>query len=146
MTLDIRPIVYCDEAFAPILAEAEGAGGAFMLRVRDEWVSGEQRFDGPGEFLLGAFLGGRLVGVGGVSRDPYDPQPGLGRVRHVYVLQALRGQGIGRALMEAIVERARADFTLLRLRTRTRRASNLYESLGFVRSVIDGETHRLPLG
>jgi GNAT superfamily N-acetyltransferase len=145
VTLDIQPIVYSDAAFAPILAEAERAGGAFMVRVREEWVGGVQRFDRPGEFLLGAFLERKLVGVGGLSRDPYAPQPGLGRVRHIYVLERLRGQGIGRALMEAIIDRARADFTLLRLRTRSDAASSLYESLGFVRSDAEGETHRLRL-
>lgn len=143
--LDIRRIVFSEEAFAPILAEAERAGGSFMLRLRDEWVSGVQRFDRPGEFLLGAFLGGQLAGVGGVSRDPYDPQPELGRIRHVYVLERLRGQGIGRALMAAIIERAKADFSLLRLRTRAQAAFRLYESIGFVRSDLADETHRLRL-
>lgn len=145
MKPDIRPIVYREEVFAPILAEAEEAGGAFMLRVRDEWVSGVQRFDGPGEFLLGAFLHGELVGVGGVSRDPYEPDPALGRVRHVYVLERLRRQGIGRALMKALVARARPHWPVLRLRTRTSSAAALYESLGFAPSAQENETHRLRL-
>ncbi len=55
MTLRVEPIGYSEAAFTEILAEAERAGGGFMLRVRDEWLSGVQRFDGPGEFLLGAF-------------------------------------------------------------------------------------------
>jgi GNAT superfamily N-acetyltransferase len=145
VSVALRPLVYSDEAFAPIMAEAEQAGGGFMLRVRDEWLSGAQRFDGPGEFLLGAWDGGLLVGVGGISRDPYDPQPGLGRVRHVYVLQALRGQGIGRALMEALLARARRDFTTLRLRTRNPEAAALYERIGFEPRTADDETHRLTL-
>ena len=145
MTLRIEEIRYSEAAFAPLLAEAEGAGGAFMLRVRDEWVSCVQRFDGPGEFLLGAFSGDRLVAVGGVSRDPYRPQPGLGRVRHVYVLQELRRHGVGRMLMEAIIGKARTDFAVLRLRTRSAGAAALYESLGFERYAGDDETHRLTL-
>jgi GNAT superfamily N-acetyltransferase len=116
-----------------------------MLRARDEWVSGVQRFDGPGEFLLGAFSGDRLVAVGGVSRDPYRPELGLGRVRHVYVLQELRRHGVGRTLMEAIMDKARADFDVLRLRTRSAGAAALYESLGFERRAGDDETHRLTL-
>lgn len=145
MTLRVKPIGYCDAAFAPILADAERAGGPFMLRVRDEWLSGVQRFDGPGEFLLGAFMGDRLVALGGVSRDPYHPEPGLGRVRHIYVLEDLRRQGIGRALMEAIVARARDHFDILRLRTRSAGAAALYESIGFVAHRADDETHRIAL-
>jgi GNAT superfamily N-acetyltransferase len=143
VSLVFRPIGYSDKAFAEILAEAEQAGGAFMLRVREEWLSGVQRFDGAGEFLLGAFQDGRLVGVGGVSADPYDAQPGLGRVRHIYVLQRLRGTGIGRALMEEIVARARAHWGLLRLRTKE--AGPFYEKLGFVVNPAANETHRLIL-
>jgi GNAT superfamily N-acetyltransferase len=143
MTPDIRPVVFSEAAFAPILAEAEHAGGAFMLRVREEWVSGVHCFDGPGEFLLGAFLDGELVGVGGVSRDPYDPRPGLGRIRHIYVSQRLRGTGVGRALIAAIVERARAHWQVLRLRTKE--AGAFYERLGFRRHDGPNETHRLDL-
>lgn len=145
MSFEIRPVSYCEEAFAPILAEAEQAGGPFMLRVRDEWLSGVQRFDGPEEFLLGAWDGDLLVGVGGVSRDPYDPKPGLGRVRHIYVLRERRGQGIGRALLEALIAGARPNFTVLRLRTRNPAAAALYEALGFLTSASDDETHRLIL-
>ena len=145
MTLRIEAIQYSEAAFASILAEAERADGAFMLRVRDEWVSGAQRFDRPGEFLLGVFDGERLVAVGGVSNDPYSAEPGLGRVRHVYVLEALRRQGIARMLMNEIIARARGHFTLLRLRTRSSGAAALYENLGFVRVDRDDETHRLTL-
>jgi GNAT superfamily N-acetyltransferase len=141
----IAPTVYSEAAFAPILAEAERAGGGFMLRVREEWLSGVQRFDRPGEFLLGCHVGDMLAGVGGVSHDPYDPLPGLGRVRHIYVLERLRRQGIGRALMEAIVARAANSFDVLRLRTRSPEAAALYESLGFLPSSGEHETHRLTL-
>jgi len=145
VTAGIRPITYSDALFAPILAEAEHADGAFMLRVRDEWVSGVQRFEGPGEFLLGAFVGSELAGVGGVSRDPYDPRSGLGRVRHIYVLEERRREGIGRALVEAIIARARADWQVLRLRTRNPAAASLYEAAGFLPAAGDDETHLLRL-
>lgn len=146
MTLAVRPISYSDADFASIIAEAPDQGGAFLLRMRDEWIGGTLRFERPGEFLLGAFRDGRLVGVGGVSLDPYHPAPRLGRVRHVYVLKECRGQGIGRALMLAILERARGRFETLRLKTSSAGAAKLYESLGFSRSEQDGETHRLAKG
>jgi GNAT superfamily N-acetyltransferase len=145
VTITIRPLIYSEEAFAPILAEAERADGAFMLRVRDEWLSGVQRFDGPGELLLGAWDGDLLIGVGGVSRDPYDPQPGLGRVRHVYVLQERRREGVGRLLLEALIAAARPNFAVLRLRTSNPAAAALYERVGFLPGAGVDETHRLNL-
>lgn len=143
MIVDIRPVAFTQDEFAPLLAEAEAHGGVFLLRLRDEWHSGQNRFCRDGEFLLGVWLGGALVGVGGVSLDPYDPAPGLGRVRHVYVARAQRRHSIGRALMERIIGQARGSFDWLRLRTRTAEAARLYEKLGFVRSDRPGETHRL---
>ena len=143
MNVHIRPIQFDPEAFAAILAEAPQADGAFMLRVRDEWLSGDVRFDGPGEILLGIHIGGSLAGVGGVTIDPYSPEPGLGRVRHLYVVKQCRGRGVGRLLMEAILAHARMHFRKLRPRTHNPRAARLYERIGFTRVDAPEETHRL---
>ena len=144
MTFEIRPTLFSSEDFAPLMRKVE-PDGQFLLRLRDEWERGETRFDRPGEFLLGAYQEGRLVATAGVTHDPYDPAVGLGRVRHVFVLRACRGQGIGRALMTAIIDRARSGFALLRLRTSNPEAARLYESLGFVPLEQPNETHRLVL-
>ncbi len=143
MNLDIRPIAYEREMFAPLLAEAAEEGGPFLFRLRDEWESGALRFDAAGEFLLGAFLDGALVGVAGLSHDPYHPAPGRGRVRHVYVMARHRSRGIGRRLVERAVEGARANFDHLRLATRRAEAAALYESMGFVRAEGPHQTHLL---
>jgi GNAT superfamily N-acetyltransferase len=143
--LTIAPVAYSAEAFAPMLAEAEAGQGAFLIRLRDEWLSGAMRFDQVGEILLGAWADGALVGVGGISQDPYAPAPDLGRVRHVYVLRAQRGRGIARKLVAALVDHARGRFAVLRLRTRNPAAARLYESLGFTASAAPEETHRLLL-
>lgn len=145
MTNDLRDVEFTVAAFSPLLEEAEAEGAVFLLRLRDEWHSGANRFAGSGECLLGVSRRGELVGVGGISHDPYGPAPGLGRVRHIYVLKAHRRQGIGRALVAALVERARGDFTSLRLRTRNAAAARMYEGLGFARSELPDETHRLAL-
>ena len=145
MSLVVRDVVYDEASFAPLVEEGVRRDGGFLARLRDEWLSGATRFDRPREFLLGAFEGDRLVGVGGVSLDPYHPAPHLGRVRHLYVVEAQRRRGIGRALMEAVLERAGRDFAVLRLRTERPEAVRLYESFGFVRTDAPGETHRLVL-
>lgn len=139
----IAPIAYSAAFFAPMLAEAGEGDGTFLLRLRDEWTSGATRFDKEGEILLGAFSAGAFLGVGGLSQDPYEPDAGLVRMRHVYVLKGERGRGVGRLLVARLVDHARAHFSLVRLRTRNPEAARLYESLGFVATDRANETHRL---
>lgn len=143
--LAIRQIGYRDDLFAPLLAEAEAEGGPFLLRLRSEWLSGATRFNREGEILFGAFVEGRLVGVGGITHDPYAPVSNLGRIRHVYVLKEHRGKGIGRLLVERIVAHAHGRFTTLRLTTQRPEAARLYESFGFMRREAPRQTHWLEL-
>jgi GNAT superfamily N-acetyltransferase len=139
--LDDRP-----RPLAALVADGERGGWRFVRRLADEWASGINRFDRPGEALLGARIGADLVGVCGLNVDPYTPLPGVGRVRHLYVLSTHRGLGIGRSLVEAIVEMARGRFDTLRLRTHDPDAARLYERVGF-RPCADSPdcTHVMPL-
>ena len=124
---------------------ASAAGHAFLERWLDEWRSGENRFDAPGELLLGATIQDCLVGVGGLNRDPYVQDPRIGRVRHLYVRDDCRRQGIGRALLKVIVVGGISRFRELRLRTDNQEAALFYEHFGF-RSVVDATaTHVLTL-
>ena len=141
--MTIRPVAFSTERFAPMLDEALAGDGTFLGRLRDEWESGALRFEREGEILLGAFDGDVLAGIGGLSLDPYEPAPGLARLRHLYVLQRHRGSGLGRGLVARLLEQARPHFAAVRLHTRNPAAASLYESLGFVASARDGESHRL---
>ena len=114
-----------------VLAESEQAGSRLVRRLVDEWTTGANRFDRPGEALFTARIGGRLVGVCGLNVDPYVAEQGVGRVRHLYVLEAYRRLGVGRQLIAAVHEAARGRFHSLRLRTANPAASRLYESFGF---------------
>ena len=139
---DVRRISFSEALFEPLLAECEAEGGAFLLRLRSEWESGVTRFDQPNEVLFGAFLAARLVGVGGLTRDPWEPS--LGRLRHLYVIKAERGRGLGSALVFRIIEVAKTGFAVARLRSRD--AGPFYESFGFEPSDGPHETHRLVIG
>ena len=121
------------EGFAVLLAESEQAGLGFLRRLADEWVSGVNRFDRPGEALFGAWMGPALVGLGGLNLDPYAATDRVGRVRHLYVRSACRRLGIGQKLVAEIVETARGRFDSLRLCTANPEAARLYERLGFRR-------------
>jgi GNAT superfamily N-acetyltransferase len=114
-----------------LTVEGEHSGSRVVRRLVEEWASGVNRFDRPGEILLGAWAGGRVVGVCGLNVDPYITDERVGRVRHLYVLSTFRRLGIGRHLTAAVVEAARGRFDILRLRTQNPEAARLYEALGF---------------
>ena len=115
-----------------------------MRRLREEWDSGANRFDRPGEILLEARVGSRLVGVCGLNRDPYARQPELGRLRHLYVHPEFRRRGIGRELVSKVIEHARGRFSRVRLRTQGADADRFYLAIGFRRVVGEPDaTHDL---
>ncbi len=114
-----------------LLADSEAAGSRIVRRLVDEWADRTNRFDRRGEALFGAWAGGRLVGVCGLTVDPYAGDDRVGRVRHLYVLTPSRRLGVGRQLMTEIIDRAGRRFDLLRLRTNSAAAARLYVAMGF---------------
>ena len=141
MTPDVRSIGLEEPGFAALLAEAEAGDGPFLRRLADEWDNGALRFKRAGEVFLGAFVDGRLAGIGGISHDPYAPAPGLCRLRHVYVLRSERGNGIAAALVDGLLDHAREHFETIRLSTHTAAAARLYERAGFSAAEDAKQTH-----
>jgi GNAT superfamily N-acetyltransferase len=103
-----------------------------VATLRDRWFSGENRFDAPGEALFEAREpSGRLLGICGLNVDPYAGDTWVGRVRHLFVLPAIRHSGVGTALVSRVIDAATGRFTTLRARTGDGEASSFYASLGF---------------
>jgi len=125
---ELRP-----KSVEPLVSESEQTGLTFVRRLAEEWASGRNRFDRPGEAFFAATLAGRLVGVCGLNIDPYTSAPRVGRVRHLYVLIEHRHLGVGRQLVGEIIRAARDGFERLRLRTSNPAAARLYEGMGFRR-------------
>jgi GNAT superfamily N-acetyltransferase len=135
------------ETLAVLLAESEREGSRFVRRLLDEWATGTNRFDRPGEALFTARIGDRVVGICGLNVDPYAAAANVGRVRRLYVLPAYRRLGVGRQLVLTVLQAARGRFDVLRLRTTNPAAARLYESLGFTPSATtDDCTHVIDLG
>jgi GNAT superfamily N-acetyltransferase len=111
--------------------EALNEGYNFVETLLEDWNSGKNRFDAPGEILCGHFDQGQIIAVGGLNCDPFAADPEVGRIRRVYVRQAWRNRGIGRALVAALVTEARKHFHCVRLRAENANAACLYERLGF---------------
>ena len=89
-----------------------------------------------GQFLLGAWLGARLVGAIGCERDPRRKVNHIGHVIGMMVRPEARGRGVGRDLVDACIAQARRT-PGLELLTLTVTAGNtsaigLYERVGFV--------------
>ncbi|HEX9940423.1 MAG TPA: GNAT family N-acetyltransferase [Thermoanaerobaculia bacterium] len=119
------------DGLAGLVAESEAAGHRFLRRLIDEWDGGTNRFCQPGEALFAAVAGGRMVGLCGLSVDPYCQDARVGRVRHLYVLRDFRRQGIATRLLDEVVAAARGTFDRLRLRTEDESAARFYGSFGF---------------
>jgi GNAT superfamily N-acetyltransferase len=133
------------EEFAALAAESRHEGYWMLVRLQEGWRDGRNRFSRRGETVLGAWRSGRLAGVCGLNVDPYIERRREGRVRHLYVRAGDRRNGVGRMLVEAIVERAKRYFPVINARAPAE-AFRFYEALGFRR--VESEeffTHRMEL-
>jgi len=126
-------------------AAPERAPESYLTRL------GLQRPEG-GEFTLGAWKVGELVGAVSCERDPRSKVRHIGHIIGMMVRTGSQGSGLGRALLDACIEQARAADGLVML-TLTVTAGNapavhLYERAGFVRCgrlpraiLVNGEYH-----
>lgn len=93
--------------------------------------------DPAGTFTLGAFHGDRLVGAVTCERDARSKVRHTGHLTGMMVYVAEQKRGVGRALLDAAIERASADAELqqltLNVTAGNAAAQRLYERAGFVR-------------
>jgi GNAT superfamily N-acetyltransferase len=61
---------------------------------------------GGDSFVVGAFDAGRLVGMAGFHRERGRKTCHKGRIWGVYLAPEKRGEGLGRGLLERLLERA----------------------------------------
>ncbi|MBW8909659.1 MAG: GNAT family N-acetyltransferase [Mesorhizobium sp.] len=133
-------------AFDALKDESRLEGYSMLVRLADGWTSGRNKFLKRGEALFGAWQGRELAGVCGLNIDPYFEARDQGRVRHLFVSALHRRAGVGRMLVETVIDRARHYFTVLNTRAPPE-AFVFYERLGFRR--VEGEefvTHRMVFG
>src|SRR5271168_3003974 len=114
--IPVRKIMLPEPGVEILQSEAQVEGYDFIEALVEDWESGTNRFDAPGEALCGCLDQGLLVAVGGLNCDPFAGRPDVGRIRRVYVRPAWRNRGIGRALVTALVDEARTHFACVRLR------------------------------
>lgn len=152
--MTVRPLAPADaEAFRALrlrgLREApEAFGSTFEEEVgRPLQVTADGLAGATGSSVLGAFdEDGALVGIGGVHRE------GRRKARHragiwgMYVAPEARGRGLGRALLQALVEHARGMEGVHRLElgvtTTNTAARALYLAFGFVPYGVQPDAYR----
>ena len=83
--------------------------------------------------VFGAYAGGPIVGMAGFKRETGPRDRHKGFIWGVYVEPAARGQGVGAALMEALIASARDAVEQLTLAvvSSNQAAIALYEKFGF---------------
>lgn len=145
MSLIIRPLSPAEldiviEDLVELLRETVNGGsslGFIAPLVREEarayWLSLRPALQTDSRLLLAAFADGRVVGSVQMSFAPWPNARHRAEVQKLFVAPALRGQGVGRALMIAIHDAARErGRSLLLLNTRHRgRAEGFYKDLGY---------------
>ena len=91
---------------------------------------------GNPSFAIGAFVGGKLVGMAALVRQTREKTRHKGHVVGVYVSTEYRGRSIAKQVMTEVLRRARAlpglEQVDLAVASRQKAAKKLYESLGFV--------------
>ncbi|MGA9390060.1 MAG: GNAT family N-acetyltransferase [Candidatus Sulfotelmatobacter sp.] len=91
--------------------------------------------DSANNFVVGAFIGERLVGTAGFFRNKGLKERHKGHVWGVYVTREARGKNVGRDMLRVVLERAAQiegiEQILLAVATTQESAVRLYHSFGF---------------
>src|SRR5262245_9131863 len=143
------------DALAHLLLDAHASGMAVGLPAplavddaRSAYAEAADRLAAGERVLLGAFEGDELVGAVQLDRAEVGNGRHRAEVRRLVVRTERRGAGIGRALLEAVVERGRdLDLRLLWLTTHDgANAERFYERLGWSRVGVIPDWAVLPTG
>lgn len=131
--------------FAELKSQSMAEGFNMLRRLEDNWLSGKNRFDRPGEKLIGASVDGLIVGVCGLNVDPFTLKTNIGRLRHFYVDSGWRKRQVGSALLREILKDSVHWFDFINTNAPPS-AFTFYERVGFVALTgIEKVTHHLCL-
>jgi GNAT superfamily N-acetyltransferase len=129
-----------------LVKESLTEGHRHISRLLEDYKSGRNRFSEDGEALFAAFLKDRIIGICGLNKDPILNDKSIGRVRRLYVLKEYRQHGVGRRLMDTVIQVAMRHYNVIVLNTDNPVADKFYRSLGFSDQLTyTNSTHHLTL-
>ena len=134
------------EGLQALKVEALADGHRHIDRLINDFQSGKDRFDRPGEALVAAYLDGQLVGIGGVTQEPIDPTGHSLRMRRLYVALAARRQGIAQALARTLLDHALTTTRSIRVHAGNPDAAAFWEAQGYVPAEGQAWSHVYPDG
>lgn len=128
--MTVRPLTAADWPDAQTLYQALTEGGALADRAMFETVLAH-----PGTTIHGKEQDGRIIAMVTLHILPnltYGGRP-YGLIENVVTATGVRGQGVGRQVMEHVADTARAAgcYKLMLLTGRGRAAKGFYETVGF---------------
>lgn len=143
MKIIVMNITPDNRGFSRLKEESMSNGFNMLSRLEDNWLNGQNRFDKPGENLLGFYADGLLIGVCGLNQDPYMTSVRAGRLRHLYVGIKWRRRQVGKILLREILEGSGRWFDFINTNAPPS-AFAFYERAGFI-PLADNSTvtHRL---
>lgn len=115
------------EDFGRLRAAADAEGFRALARLAAEWAQDRDAF----VCLLGAMQDDRLAAIGGLTPEPEPQDQAAMRVRRLYVDPAARRSGVGRTLVNALLQEALDSVSLVTINARDTLAPAFWDALGF---------------
>lgn len=117
------------EDFARLRAAADAEGFRALARLEAEWAENRDAF----VCLLGAMQGDRLAAIGGLTPEPEPLGRAAMRIRRLYVDPSARRSGVGRTLVNALLQEALDSVSLVTINARDTLSPAFWDALGFER-------------
>ncbi|WP_374472789.1 GNAT family N-acetyltransferase [Phenylobacterium sp.] len=115
------------EGFAALRAAADAEGFNALRRLEAEWAATPALY----ACLLAAPSPEGLLAIGGLTAEPEPQHEPAMRIRRPYVHPDARRRGIGRTLVNALVQEALDSVWLVTVNARNTLAPAFWTSLGF---------------
>ncbi|KXI67300.1 GNAT family N-acetyltransferase [Bacillus cereus group sp. BfR-BA-00331] len=128
--------------FKYLVQESKEEGFNFLKKLINEYENKLNTFNKTGECLYGIFQGEKLIGIGGLNKDPYTENNKIGRLRRFYISKDYRRIGLGKSLLNKLLSHAEKNFKVVVLHTDTKQGDAFYSANGFVKGqVYKGSSH-----
>jgi ribosomal protein S18 acetylase RimI-like enzyme len=116
-------------------SQAFGSSAAEHRLLTLEVIRSRISSDPANKFVVGAFVGGQLVGTAGLVRESNLKERHKARIWGVYVKAGVRGRGLGHSMLSEVLQRATRieglEQILLAVAASQAAAIALYHSFGF---------------